>query len=309
MSAVTSTQEQEVPPAARSRSSWAVAAVLVGVGAALVGLLPWLLTGIRLPLQNLWASPTLPEDMPVALLPFNQYMVLSLFGMLVVPGVIAGLATRRWPGPNSRRTTTLATAGLAAVQVAATIQTLLTVVPGLRAGTASQIYVAAITAAVVVSLGICVAVCGMLARGSVPTVVLAACVGSIAAGHWLTAFFAVGNTPTSLALIIHYGGQYAPAVLTGLALAWCGWKPPRRLLVWIAALLLLWVGTAVLDTILAVVSYRTSLGDVQAMTDIAQRYLILGLTTAWVDAAVAAAIGMAGVAARLTRARLRRNPR
>lgn len=306
---MTSTQEQEAPPASRSRSSWAVAAVLVGVGAALVGLLPWLLTGMRLPLQNLWASPTLPEDMPVALLPFNQYMVLSLFGMLVVPGVIAGLATRRWPGPYPRRTTALATAGLAAVQVAATIQTLLTVVPGLRAGTASQIYVAAITAAVVVSLGICVAVCGMLARGSVATVVLAACVGSIAAGHWLTAFFAVGNTPTSLALIIHYGGQYAPAVLTGLALAWSGWKPPRRLLVWIAALLLLWVGTAVLDTILAVVSYRSSLGDLQAMTDIAQRYLTLGLTTAWVDAAVAAAIGVAGVATRLTGARLRRNPR
>ncbi|MEU4383708.1 hypothetical protein [Promicromonospora sp. NPDC023805] len=304
---MTSTQEQEAPPASRSRSSWAVAAVLVGAGAALVGLLPWLLTGMRLPLQNLWASPTLPEDMPVALLPFNQYMVLSLIGMLVVPGVIAGLAARWWPWPNPRRTATLATAGLAAVQVVATVQTLLTVVPGLRAGTASQIYVAAITAAVVVSLGVCVAVCGMLARGSVPTVVLAACVGSIAVGHWLTAFFAVGNTPTFLALLIHHGGQYAPAVLTGLALAWCGWKPARRLLVWIAALLLLWVGTAVLDTILAVVSYRADLGNIQAMTDIARFSLTLGLTTAWVDAAVAAAIGMAGVATRLTGARLRRN--
>ncbi|MBE1878141.1 hypothetical protein [Myceligenerans pegani] len=50
------------------------------------------------------------------------------------------------------------------------------------------------------------------------------------------------------------------------------------------------------------VSYRAHLGDAQAMAHIALSNLARGLPTAWIDTAVAAAIGTAGVAARLTRA-------
>ncbi|MCU1438326.1 MAG: hypothetical protein JWP66_1413 [Naasia sp.] len=49
--------------------------VAIGIGAALIGLPPWIVTGMRLPLQNLCAVEVRPEDMPVALLPFSNYVV------------------------------------------------------------------------------------------------------------------------------------------------------------------------------------------------------------------------------------------
>ena len=52
------TDDTTTDASARSLPWWA--ALLIGVGAALVGLLPWIITGMRLPLQNLWASSTLP---------------------------------------------------------------------------------------------------------------------------------------------------------------------------------------------------------------------------------------------------------
>ena len=54
-----------------------------GAGSAVVGLLPWMITGMRLPLQNLWASDTLPKSMPVALLPLSNYAVTLIAGLLV----------------------------------------------------------------------------------------------------------------------------------------------------------------------------------------------------------------------------------
>lgn len=66
------------PPSARGLT--AVAWLLVGALVAVVGLLPWIVTGMRLPLQNRWAAETLPGDMPVALLPFNVGLALAWCG-------------------------------------------------------------------------------------------------------------------------------------------------------------------------------------------------------------------------------------
>src|SRR5690606_40914719 len=76
---VTAMIDDHVPPAAEStvpRQGVTVSPLgryAIGVAAAVVGLLPWLLTGMRLPLQNLWSHPTSPEDMQHAQLVFNQY--------------------------------------------------------------------------------------------------------------------------------------------------------------------------------------------------------------------------------------------
>ena len=45
--------------AAKSRAGFLLSA-LVGVVSALVGLLPWLVTGMRLPMQNLWGGDSVP---------------------------------------------------------------------------------------------------------------------------------------------------------------------------------------------------------------------------------------------------------
>ena len=50
----------------------------IGAAAATLGLLPWLITGARLPLQNLWGTSTVPEEMPIGLLPGGCPIGLSI---------------------------------------------------------------------------------------------------------------------------------------------------------------------------------------------------------------------------------------
>ena len=71
-----------------------VSCLAIGVLSAVVGLLPWLLTGMRLPLQQLWAAPALPESMPIAFLPLSQYTVTLIPGLLVTGATVAGIAMR-----------------------------------------------------------------------------------------------------------------------------------------------------------------------------------------------------------------------
>ena len=101
----------------------AFGAIGVGIAAAVFGLMPWLISGIRLPGQNLWADGTLSDDMPYALLPFSQYYILMLFGMIVLPGGIVGVGLRFWfhsrrGGQEPRwRAPLLAVVGLLIVQI------------------------------------------------------------------------------------------------------------------------------------------------------------------------------------------------
>ena len=75
---------------------------LLGILAGLLGLAPWLISGARLPLQNLWGTEVLPEQMPVSLLPLSQYKLTTLVAFLTAGGAVAGLAVRMW-SPARRR--------------------------------------------------------------------------------------------------------------------------------------------------------------------------------------------------------------
>ena len=116
-------------------SDWrgAFASLAIGSAADLFGLLPWIVTGMRLPLQNLWAVGVLPEEMPVAWLPFSQYSVTYVLGLLVVGSAVAGIAARALRVACRARPRSIA-AGLLFVQVVATAQAANVVGAGLRAG-------------------------------------------------------------------------------------------------------------------------------------------------------------------------------
>jgi hypothetical protein len=98
-----------------------LACVGIGVAAAVVALLPWLVTGVRLPLQNLWAVQTLPEDMPIALLPFSQYAVVQIFSLLVVGYGAAGIVVRALRTRLPRRAVLTVGAGALSVHLVATV--------------------------------------------------------------------------------------------------------------------------------------------------------------------------------------------
>lgn len=68
--------------------------LLAAVAASALMLFPPWVGGARLPLQNLWHEQTMPDDMPFALLPLSQYYAISIFGMVVLGGVLAGLVVR-----------------------------------------------------------------------------------------------------------------------------------------------------------------------------------------------------------------------
>ena len=124
-------------------------ATLVGVVAVVIGLLPWLVTGARLPLQNLWATQTLPEDMPLVLLPLSQYFVTVVIGLLVVGSGAAALGSRLL-GTSRHRTALV----LVVCHLAVVAQSFVTLARGHDlTSSVSLVYVAAVA-------GLCC--CGLL---------------------------------------------------------------------------------------------------------------------------------------------------
>lgn len=288
----------------------AVAAVLVGVIAALLALLPWIATGMRLPLQNLWATPTLPADMPFALLPFSQYTLPSLFGLLALPGALAGLALRDRVAARGRW---LATGGIAIVQAVAIAQTGIVTAGGVRqAGaptfatdvrsisTAAALYVTAIVVFCVVSAAIGVLALHLATRAPVTGAALGLAAGAVAAGFWLRAWFDVAG-PFSLdppaALV--WGSHWLPAILVGAILAWTGRRPGA----WIGSLALLWLAPALLWGLLGAVASRVNLGSWGPMLESGVTMLRMRLVDGVWPVLLAAAIGLAGSVALALRRR------
>lgn len=250
-------------PRERNVSLWTSA--LVGVLAGLLGLAPWLVTGARLPVQNLWATEVLPAQMPVSLLPLSQYELTTLVALMTAGGALGGLTVRLCRPGRRRSATWSAAAGVLAVQGAAMIQAFNVVRAGLAPGSASGLYftglLAGVTAAVAASL---VALFLLASRSPVQ---MALGVGLMAvpfaswAVEWVMNLSGVSNVPAAVPTI----ARWLPAVLVGLALAWCGLRPTIRILVWAMDLVLLWVVPALFISVNYVFGTRVYLGDFEEM--------------------------------------------
>lgn len=212
--------------------------IAAGALAAVAGLLPWLVTGLRLPLQNLWATDTL--EMPPALLPFSQYSLTLLVAVVVVGSALAGLAARLG---RQRGVGALGTAiGAVGVQLAALVQTAVTVAGGLREGTASDVYLAALVGGTVATIAVGAVVLVLVARAPRPGATVGVALAAVTAGSWanaLAAPVAAGGSGVEFTLLDAL--QWLPGILAGLALAWCGLASVGRVLAWVASLVILWI--------------------------------------------------------------------
>jgi len=210
---------------------------LIGVGSAAAGLLPWIITGLRLPLQNLWATET--TDMPIVLLPFSQYALSLLVAVIVIGSAIAGIvlrATGTRPG--------LAILGVLVVQVFGLVQTALTVFNGLSVRTESLFYLGALVTSTVVAILLGMLVLLLIARSPRAGVVVGVAIAAVALGPWLNSLvipFGVVVVPEPLYAV---RGVLAvvPPILVGLAIAWAGIRTVGRAIAAAVALLLLIVG-------------------------------------------------------------------
>ncbi|GAA1854528.1 hypothetical protein ACFFOM_02585 [Microlunatus capsulatus] len=239
MTATTPTADP--PPRPRPLPAWL--GVLVGIAAAGVGLLPWLVTGLRLPLQNLWAVETRPEDMPRVLLPFNQYLLVLLIGVLVTGSVLAGLAARVLRERLPRGGVLAVAAGLLLVQLVAVVQTTAVVHAGLTERLAATLYLLALVGVAGLSVLVGAVALALVATAPPGGAVVGLCVGALALGPWLSGLVVPSGSgyPSPGVLALLTALRWVPPVLVGLAVAWAGLRTPGRVAAAVVGLLLVWV--------------------------------------------------------------------
>ena len=224
------------------RWAWTVA-LPVGLGGAIVGLLPWLVSGARLPPQVLWVQTLRAEDMPFALLPFSFVTVILIFSLLIVGAAAAGiggraLRVRGWG-------LVLLVLGVLIVQIGATVQTAGVVQKGLQDRLESNVYLFALVAGTSLSILVGLIVTILVAGAPRAGALVGLTIGAIGMGSWIGALIdpsLIGRGELSALLVIV---PWVAPVLTGVAIAWTGIDTAGRVIAALLALVLVWVAPAV----------------------------------------------------------------
>jgi hypothetical protein len=185
--------------------------MLAGMAFAIIGLVPWLVTDMHLPLQNLWAVEVSPDQMPITVLPFSQYYLGLLAAMIVVGAALAGCFARATRARHSRFGVTAVAVGVTGVQAIATIHTAVIVSKGLRPTAVARAYLTALTAGTVVAVLIGLIVLVLIARAPVPGAVIGLSIAGIAAGSWLIGIVVpVGGVATDTVPVLLGGAGVRP---------------------------------------------------------------------------------------------------
>jgi hypothetical protein len=281
------------------------ACLLTGVAAAFVGLLPWLVTGLRLPVQNLWATDTTPVLMPRALLPFSQYEITLIIGVLVVGSVVAGLLARVVSRRLPRHGGLVVAVGVLLVQLVSLVQTAVTVRAGLRDGREPAVYLGALVGVSTLAVLVGALALGLVARAPRGGAVVGLSVGALALAPWLsgssTQFDTATTTAAAPALVFFFGLlRWVPAVLVGVAIGWGGVRTVGRVLAAGTGLVLLWLVPALTTAISSAAGTRVLAHDQREMALYAGEVFVAASTTPalvlpplGVALAVAVAVGTA----------------
>lgn len=210
---------------------------------------------MRLPLQNLWAAETLPEDMPIALLPFSQYSLTLLFGLLVTGAAVGGILSRALR--LSRRGFWMLFATLLVTQLVTVAQSAVVVNEGLREGTDSTIYLAVVAATCGLSFLAGVLALVLIARAPRAGALIGLTISAVAAGIWVGGLFQPlwlvgGDVITTLLGLTPW---IAP-ILTGIAIAWAGLNTVGRVLAAVGSVALVWIAPALMTAVMSAVGSR-----------------------------------------------------
>lgn len=235
--------------------------VLVGaVTWWVIGTLPWLLTGLRLPLQNLWRTEQPPEAMPLVALPFNQYYLAFLVAVGVVGGVAAALTGLTAPRDRHRGAVRAALAGAAVAAAAAVAQTSIVVRNGLDGSTRSELYLSALVAVTVLGAVLGLLVGHAVAAGRPGPRAVGLAVLSVLLSGWLGMFLRIQDPlDTELLVTVSRVIPWVTAVVAGIGLALCPPRSRRAIIAWVAALVVLWVGPALVTAVTYVTGSRAIL--------------------------------------------------
>lgn len=302
----TDTTATPTPPA-RRLPSWAP--VLLGVAAATIGLLPWLITGMRLPLQNLWATEVAPEQYPLVLLPFSQYAITLITAVIVTGAAIAGIVARASRERLPRFGTAAIVIGVLAVLVIATVQTSIVVRDGLQERGESALYLAALLAGTSFTILIGAFVMLLIAKAPRAGAVIGLSIAAVAFGPWINGlvvpFGSAGTTDVAWLLDVT---RWIPPVLVGAAIVWGGVNTVGRIAAAVFGLVTLWVAPALMTAISSAVGSRVLARHPGEMLDYGVNVFGMAL---WIPEialpplAVAVAVAVVGLIGRLVVTRRR----
>lgn len=257
------------PTAPRRRDLRHLYCLAIGVGAVLLGLLPWLVTGAHLPLQYLQVDFLPPEQMPVALLPFSQYAVTMTFGLLVV-AYAAGAIVARIVGPQRRPPRGVLVMGttIVVLHAVAALQASVATLGILERRPESALYLVAVLSVVLASVLIGVLVLALVATAPRGGALIGLAIAATAAGFWFTAWLAPFSfTAEGIPGWLLDVARWVPAVLTGAAIAWAGLRTPGRIVAAIGSLVLLWLGAVLATAISSAAGSYVLLKDPLGMVD------------------------------------------
>jgi hypothetical protein len=253
-------------PSPRTLNRWLL--LVFGAASAVFGLLPWLITGLRLPLQNLWAVETLPEDMPLALLPFSQYHLSLIAALIVVGSAIAGLVARALRGRTPKGGFALLVLGVGVVHLVAVTQAAVVVSGGLRDDRMSELYLTGVTAVAVIAVALGLGVLWLIARAPRAGAVIGFTIAALLTSGWLHALLspqgpAFAGEPSWL-----FGAvRWVAPVLIGAAIAWAGVNTVGRVVAAVASLAMLWIAPALITGATNAVGSRVLARHLDEMLD------------------------------------------
>jgi hypothetical protein len=235
--------------------------VLVGaVTWWVVGALPFLLAGLRLPPQNLWDTEQLPETMPLVALPFSQYSITLLVAIGVVGAVASALTGLAAPREQRQHAVLAALAGAALAAAVALAQTSTVVRDGLDGSKRAELYFTAIVGVTVLGVVLGLVAGHAVVSGGPGSRAAALAVFSSLLSSWLGAFLllqnSIGGGPWQAA---YNAIPWVTAIVAGIGLALCPPRSGRAVLAWVAALVILWGAPALFTAVSYVAGSRAIL--------------------------------------------------
>lgn len=274
----------------------------IGVAGGILGIVPWLVGGGILPLQNLWATQTMPDDMPFSLLPLSQYYVTTVFALVLLGGVFAGLAVHMFARSRALASWP-ASLGVLLVHVIVVVQSFSVLAGGLGLGSGGDrralLYFAGVLGGTIVAVLLAQVGFWMTSRRSVAVAALGVALAAVPFASWVArlvvSFTGEAFPPPFLSPLVHW----LPAVIVGAALVWCGVRPVARLAVWVAGLLAVWALPALFTALQAGLGMRVLQGDVVEMMRVSLDVFPLALAEVWLPVVVALVIAVVGTIVRM----------
>lgn len=279
-------------PAHASQPSNRLAGFTLGVVAVAAGVTPWIASGGILPVQNLWRTDVQHYQMPFSLLPVSQYYATSMFVLIVMGGVFAGLARHfiaptwaAWP----------ISIGVLTGHVIAVVQSFVADARGLDLDDPrAWLYLSGLLGGAIVAIGIAQIGYWLIAAPTTAPAALGVALAAVPFAAWLAQWVALFDGVTGAPAFISMALRWLPAIIVGIALAWCGVRPAGRLLVWLLALSALWLTPALFTTIQYALGMRVLQGDLSMMAEAGSQVFPQALAVGWMPVVVAFAIGVIG---------------